>query len=158
MQEPLTGCETSDMCRRQFLRLLGAAGAAAGLGTVPALRAEDEEAASPVDVAPESTPVRNPAFRAVPGRDGHTVLFCQRPGGKKYLAYDLNAAAARIWRQCCTGEEVAAGKKRTLSQVAKRAGVDLRAAVEFIARMQTAGLVYLAGSDARVYFEYQGPR
>lgn len=141
--------------RREFSLLVGGAGLAVA-AAVGLVRVGKDHSSSTTASDPGGVPVRNPAFRSVPGRvAGHIVLFCQGPDGNA-LAFELNQAGAKIWDQCATGEEIAAGKPGCpVAGMAATAGMDAEEAAMFVARMEGAGLVYLAGSATRVYFERQ---
>jgi hypothetical protein len=143
--------------RREFIRLLGLSGTVAVSSALcPSATAGGMEGTD--SIGPNSVPVRSPAFRSRPGaRKGHVVLFCQRPKGE-YLAYDLNSPGSLIWRHCLQGEQLAAGDKRNIGAIAKRIGMTPSQVAAFVADMQRAGLVYMAGSGARIYFERQGPQ
>ena len=143
--------------RREFGQLLGTAGIAVAAGTALTLVGERRRRDGASGAA-AGTPVRNPAFQPVPGREaGHVLLYCQGPDGAS-LAYDLNPSGFRIWQECASGEEIAVGRPgKTIAGVASGADVSAGETAEFVSRMLEVGLVYLADSGTRVYYEREEP-
>lgn len=145
------------MSRRGFLALVAAGGGvvvAAGGGVV-ALRSS----APGGTVSWRDVPVRNPAFRAMPGDlPGHTVVLC-RSANREQLAYDLNASGYRVWHACADPLRPPEDPGRTAAQIARELapGIGRDEVLSFLSRLDRSGLVSLAGVSDRAYFVYQGP-
>lgn len=143
--------EATPVTRRRLLRLLGIAGGTAALGVGAALLRRNTPRGSTTCA---DVPVRNPAYQPAPAeQDGHVVLYCQ-PAAGQYVAYDLNAAGHLVWQRCTDHFDFVHGARKTAEQIAGEVAdhMDPRTALEFIAAMQSSGIVYFGTPSSRAYF------
>lgn len=150
--------ELRPISRRRFVQYasLGAAAAVAGAGGV--LTVFHTRSNGPLDGS--VVPIQNPAFSVAAGEtEGHVVLFCQVGVGttKDFLAFDLNGTAAAIWGMCACGVPSSGASSRTLDEIAAALSSHAEAAdvTGFVSLMRDKGLVYLADSESRVFWEYE---
>lgn len=132
--------------RRRFLALTGlAAGALAAGVTVRTRRGE---------LPWSGVPVRNPAYRPVPGdAPGHVVWYCQL-SPDRYRAFELNPSGARIMARCAAHEQRDEGP--SIRDVADGLpSVSADEVREFVATLRDSGLVSLAGDRRIAYFVRQ---
>lgn len=143
--------------RRRLLKLLACGGGAATAVVLGNLI--PRSVGPPRPTALDDVPVRNPAFRAVPGaaRD-HMVLYCQSDTNQ-YVAYDLNALGYLIWRSCIDHSSFLRGRRKTAAQIAADVAdeVDAPETRSFIELMDGKGLVFRGGGANQSYFVYEEP-
>jgi hypothetical protein len=141
--------------RRKFIKLMALGGGAlAAGGTSMSLMSCSK---SQTLVEPDDIPVRNPAFRAIPGDlEDHTVLYCQIGTGE-YLAYDLNSTGYQIWQQCMDHSEYLEEYSKTVLEIASAVeqSCDIQIVQDFITKMYASGLAYSGKSANQAYFVYQ---
>lgn len=141
--------------RREFIEMIALRGstialAASGISFISCSRPDPQTLKADI-------PVRNPAFREVPGDlDNHKVLYCQTDKGE-YLAYDLNYAGYMIWRRCAEHLEFVKGAGKNISEIASEIAdkVDGETLRDFVILMYDKGLLYSGKKPNQAYFVYE---